>query len=43
MDVGHGPDRPGTYRFRYLVYTDPALRVLFPLEERVSPPFVLVP
>ena len=36
-------DRPGTYRFRYFVYADPDLRSLLPLDERVSPTFVISP
>ena len=36
-------DRPGTYRFRYSVYADPDLRSLLPLDERVSPAFVISP
>jgi hypothetical protein len=35
------PDQPGTYRVRYLVYADPDVESLLPVEERVSPPFVL--
>lgn len=37
------PNRPGTYRFRYFVYGDPGVRSPLPVEERVSPPFVLTP
>jgi hypothetical protein len=35
------PDQPGTYRVRYLVYADPDVQSLLPVEERVSPPFVV--
>jgi hypothetical protein len=35
------PHQPGTYRFRYLVYADPAVRSLLPIEERVSEPVVV--
>jgi len=34
---------PGTYRFRYFVYADGGVTSLLPIEERVSPPFVIVP
>jgi hypothetical protein len=37
------PGRPGTYRFRYLVYADREVRSLLLLEERVSPSFVVSP
>jgi hypothetical protein len=36
-------DQPGTYRFRYWLYADNALRRLLPLEERVSLPFTVTP
>ncbi|GAC1693353.1 MAG: hypothetical protein NVS9B3_11590 [Gemmatimonadaceae bacterium] len=35
------PNRPGTYRIRYLVYADRAVQTLVPLEKRVSPPFTV--
>lgn len=35
------PDQPGTYRVRYFVYSDPDVQSVIPVEERVSPPFVL--
>jgi hypothetical protein len=35
------PGRPGTYRFRYRAYADPAVRWLLPIEERVSRPVVV--
>jgi hypothetical protein len=35
------PEHPGTYRFRYFVYADSDVRSLLPIEQRVSPPFVL--
>jgi len=35
------PDQPGTYRFQYFAYGDPAVRLLLPIEERVSQPVVV--
>jgi hypothetical protein len=34
-------ERPGTYRIRYLVYTDGPLRHLLPESQRVSAPFTV--
>jgi hypothetical protein len=34
-------ERPGTYRIRYLVYTDGPLRRLLPESQRVSAPFTV--
>jgi hypothetical protein len=35
------PDQPGTYRFRYLAYADPAVRSPLPIEELISAPVVV--
>lgn len=36
-------DQPGTYRFRYLAYSDPNVKSLLPIEERVSQPVIVGP
>ena len=43
LDLRYLDGRPGTYRFRYLAYRDPDARSPVALEERVSPPFEVVP